>query len=146
MKIQKTKDNHIIILKGGNILRLTAAEAFEALAWLYEQRTELYQAVQHPEQRGGVRLKDTTQEDDEAYSDKLAANSIGLEARDEIVDWMMSRKDDDPERLASEVASARREYQAILKESVQAMNTTDEPSFTERLEKPWLPVQPGEEI
>ncbi len=95
MKIQKTKDNHVIILKGGNILRLTAAEAFEALAWLYEQRTELYQASQHPEQRGHISLQDTTQEDYQAYSDKLAANSIGLEARDEIVDWMMSRKDEE---------------------------------------------------
>ena len=48
MNISKTTDGHIHILKRGVILRLTQAEAFEALAWLYQHRDELYQSAQHP--------------------------------------------------------------------------------------------------
>ncbi len=46
MNITKTTDNHIHILKGGVILRLTADEAYELLEELYQNRDELYQASQ----------------------------------------------------------------------------------------------------
>ncbi len=76
-------------------ITVSAEEAYDLLCQLYQMRNELHRLVQHSEQRAHISMQDKTREDYEAYSDELAANSIGLEARDEIVDWMMSRKDEE---------------------------------------------------
>ncbi|SRR6266849_256798 len=111
MDLSETADSICIHTQDGTVL-LSYEESFELLAFLYQLRDKLYQAMQHPDEEEQMHLR--------MQQGMLARYG----AREEIETWR-------------EVGASERE---------QASKHTSATPFQESLEKPWLPIQPGEEF